>query len=412
MSLPVKTLTNKLMQLRRVLCMDNIIKELTDKYYNEIVGLRRYFHKNPEISKKEFNTQKKIIEILSTLDLNIRKAAGTGVIAELNGKYPGKTIAIRADIDALAIDDDCGKPYQSQNKGACHACGHDGHTAMLIGTAKVLCNMKDKINGNIRFIFQPSEEEVADGSGADSIIKDGGLENVSAIIGSHLWQPVEFGTVGISEGPVMAASDEFSIFIKGKAGHASMPHQTIDSILTASQIVVALNTIVGRDVDPMKQAVVSVGVLKSGKVYNSIAGTAMLKGTIRSLDENVRKDVFDHIKKIVEDICDMVGAHCKIERNTCTYVLSNDPKVTSIVLEAGKEVLGENAHEIKPFMSSEDFSYYLKKVPGCFIFIGVGNIEKGIIYPQHHPKYDIDERALSYGVQIMSSAALKLLSKI
>lgn len=390
----------------------NDIKELTEKYYTEVVELRRYFHKNPEISKKEFNTQKKIIEVLSTLDLNIRKAAGTGVIAELKGKNPGKTIAIRADMDALAIEDECGKPYQSQNKGACHACGHDGHIAMLIGTAKVLCRMKDKINGNIRFIFQPSEEEVADGSGADTIIKDGGLDNVCAIIGSHLWQPVEFGTVGISKGPVMAANDEFSILITGKAGHASMPHQTIDSILTASQIVVALNTIVGRDVDPMKQAVVSVGVLRSGKVYNSVAGTAILKGTIRSLDENVRRDVFNHIKKIVEDICDMVGAHCKIEKDTCTYVLSNDPKVTDIVLEAGKEVLGEHAHKISPFMSSEDFSYYLKKIPGCFIFIGVGNVQKGIVYPQHHPKYDIDERALAYGVEIMSNAALKLLCKL
>lgn len=390
----------------------NDIKELTEKYYTEVVELRRYFHKNPEISKKEFNTQKKIIEVLSTLDLNIRKAAGTGVIAELKGKNPGKTIAIRADMDALAIEDECGKPYQSQNKGACHACGHDGHIAMLIGTAKVLCHMKDKINGNIRFIFQPSEEEVADGSGADAIIKDGGLDNVCAIIGSHLWQPVKFGTVGISKGPVMAANDEFSILITGKAGHASMPHQTIDSILTASQIVVSLNTIVGRDVDPMKQAVVSVGVLRSGKVYNSVAGTAILKGTIRSLDENVRKDVFNHIKKIVEDTCDMVGAHCKIEKDTCTYVLSNDPKVTDIVLEAGKEVLGEHAHKISPFMSSEDFSYYLKKIPGCFIFIGVGNVQKGIVYPQHHPKYDIDERALAYGVEIMSNAALKLLCKL
>ena len=391
------------------LCEVEEIKHLANKYYSEVVSLRRYFHKYPEVSKKEFNTQKKIIGVLQELGLNIRKAAGTGVIAELKGEKPGKTIAIRADIDALAIDDEISKEYKSKNKGSCHACGHDGHTAMLIGVIKVLCNMRHRIEGTLRFIFQPSEEEVIDGSGAAAIIADGGLEGVEAIIGAHLWQPIEIGTVGISKGPVMAASDEFVII---KAGHASMPHQTIDSILTASQIVVALNTIVGRDIDPMKQAVVSVGVFQSGYIYNAISGRAVLKGTIRSLDEDVRKEVLVHIKKIVEHICDMAGAHCSLQKSSCTYVLDNDSKITDIVLEAGKEIMGEGAHEVKPCMSSEDFSYYLQKVPGCFIFIGIGNPKKGIIYPQHHPKYDIDEMALLYGIEVMANAALKLLSKL
>jgi amidohydrolase len=390
--------------------MDNI-KALTQKYYPEIIKLRRYFHKHPEVSKKEFNTQKKIIDILSTMDLDIRIAGKTGIIADLKGKNPGNTIAIRADIDALAIDEERDSPYKSENKGACHACGHDGHTAILIGVIKILSELRSQINGTIRFIFQPSEEEVADGSGAHAIIEDGGLKDVDAIIGLHLWQSLPIGTAGISSGPVMAASDEFTIVIKGKAGHASMPHQTIDSILTASQIVVALNTIVGRDIDPMKQAVVSVGMFQSGEVYNSIAGKALLKGTIRSLDENVREDIYSHIKKIVEDICDMAGAKCSIKREPCTYVLENDPKVTSIVLKAGREVLNDNAHEIQPFMSSEDFSYYLQKIPGCFIFIGINNPEKDIIYPQHHPKFDIDEDSLAYGMEILSRSALKLLSE-
>lgn len=388
------------------------LKELAEKYYPEVVEFRRYFHMHPEISKREFNTQKKIIEILGTLkELDIRKAGGTGVIADLKGGKPGKTIAIRADIDALAIDDECGKPYQSQNPGACHACGHDGHISMLLGVAKILYEVRDKIKGNIRFIFQPSEEEVSDGSGADAIIKDGGLDGVDAVIGAHLWQPLKIGTVGISSGPMMGASDEFEISIEGKAGHASMPQQTIDSILTASEVVVALNTIVGRDVDPMKQAVVSVGVFNSGRVYNAIAGKAVLKGTIRTLDEEIRKQVFIHIKKIVEHISEMTGAHCHIKKNVCTYVVNNDPQVTDIVLKAGREIIGDKAHPINPFMSSEDFSYYLQKIPGCFIFVGVGNREKGIIYPQHHPKYDIDEKALCYGMEVMSNAALKLLEK-
>lgn len=296
------------------LCEVEEIKHLANKYYSEVVNLRRYFHTYPEVSKKEFNTQKKIIEALEGLSLNIRKAGGTGVIAELKGGKPGKIVAIRADIDALAIDDEISKDYKSKNKGACHACGHDGHTAMLIGVIKVLCDIRHRIEGTLRFIFQPSEEEVIDGSGAAAIIEDGGLEGVEAIIGAHLWQPIEIGTVGISKGPVMAASDEFVIIIEGKAGHASMPHQTIDSILTASQIVVALNTIVGRDVDPMKQAVVSVGVFQSGHIYNAISGKAVLKGTIRSLDEDVRREVLMHIRKIVKHICDMAGAHCSLQK--------------------------------------------------------------------------------------------------
>ncbi|MCC9294301.1 amidohydrolase [Clostridium sp. WLY-B-L2] len=386
------------------------IKELAKQNYHGVVELRRYFHIHPELSKKEFNTQKKIIQILENLEeLEIRKAGGTGVIADLKGKNPGRTIAIRADMDALAINDECGRPYQSQNKGACHACGHDGHIAMLLGVIKILYDTRDSISGNIRFIFQPSEEEVADGSGAAAIIKDGGLEGVDAIIGAHLWQPVRSGIVGISAGPMMAASDEFEITIEGKAGHASMPQQTVDSILTASEVVVALNTIVGRDVDPMKQAVVSVGVFNSGSVYNAIAGKAILKGTIRTLDEEVRRQVFIHIKKIVEHISEMTGAHCNIKKNTCTYVVDNDPEVTAIVLKAGKEMIDGKAHPINPFMSSEDFSYYLQKIPGCFIFVGVGNREKGIIYPQHHPKYDIDENAMLYGMEVISNAVLKLL---
>ncbi|WP_243159241.1 amidohydrolase [Clostridium sp. cel8] len=179
--------------------MDNI-KALTQKYYPEIIKLRRYFHKHPEVSKKEFNTQKKIIDILSTMDLDIRIAGKTGIIADLRGKNPGNTIAIRADIDALAIDEERDSPYKSENKGACHACGHDGHTAILIGVIKILSELRSQINGTIRFIFQPSEEEVADGSGAHAIIEDGGLKDVDAIIGLHLWQSLPIGTAGISSG--------------------------------------------------------------------------------------------------------------------------------------------------------------------------------------------------------------------
>ncbi|SFM10866.1 M20 metallopeptidase family protein [Pelosinus propionicus] len=388
-----------------------IIKDIVEKHYDSIVSLRRHFHTYPELSAQEFNTQQRIMEELSALGLTPRKIAGTGVIAQLHGALPGKTIAIRADIDALELQDECGKSYQSQNPGVCHACGHDGHTAMLIGAAKTLVELKDHLAGTIIFLFQPSEECFP--GGAVLMVQEGALTDVDAIIGTHLWQSLSAGTSGISYNRMMASPDSFTITIKGRGGHGSMPHQTIDAILVASQIVTALHTIVSRNIDPLEQAVLSIGSFKSGDTFNIIPDTAVLIGTVRSFSLEIKKIVFERIEQIVSGICLSAGATFQIEKQLGFPPVINNPKIAEAFANASVETLGaENTLTIDPVMGGEDFSVYLEKIPGAFIFIGTGNKDKGIIYPQHHPKFDIDEKALAYGTETMVRAAMKLSSSL
>lgn len=385
-----------------------IIRTIIEKQYDSIVNLRRHFHIHPELSAQEFNTQQKIMDELSALGLQPKKIATTGVIADLQGALPGKTVAIRADIDALELQDECNKPYQSQNPGVCHACGHDGHTAMLIGVAKTLVELKNELSGTVRFLFQPSEERFP--GGAELMIAEGALLGVDSIIGTHLWQPLEVGTIGITYGPIMASPDEFTIKIKGRGGHASMPHQTVDALLVGAQIAVALNTIVSRSVDPMEQAVISLGVFKAGDTFNIIPDTALLNGTVRSFNEKMRTLLFDRIEQVTAGLCQAAGATFTFDKHLGFLPVINHPEISKVLAEAGAETLGsEKVLTINPVMGGEDFSQYLEKVPGAFMFVGVGNESKGIIYPQHHPKYDMDEKALFYGVEIMTRATLTLL---
>lgn len=385
------------------------IKTIIEKHYNSIVALRRYFHTYPELGTQEFNTQQRIMEELYSLGLVPRKIAETGVIADLQGALPGRTIAIRADIDALELQDECGKAYQSQNPGVCHACGHDGHTAMLIGVAKTLVELRDTLAGTIRFLFQPSEECFP--GGAVLMIQEGALIGVDAIIGAHLWQSLSVGTSGISYDRMMASPDEFTITVKGKGGHGSMPHQTVDALLVGAQIVTALHTIVSRNIDPLEQAVLSIGVFKSGDTFNIIPDTATLVGTVRSFTNEIRTTIFERIEQIVGGICQAAGATFHFDKVLGFPPVINNPGIAKIFTNASIDTLGkENTLTIKPVMGGEDFSLFLEKVPGSFIFIGVGNEEKGIIYPQHHPKFDIDEKALAYGTEIMVRTAINLAS--
>lgn len=383
------------------------IRASIEKHSDSVVALRRHFHTYPEISTQEFDTQEKIITELLALGLTPRKVAGTGVIADLQGTLPGKTIALRADIDALELQDECGTTYQSQRPGVCHACGHDGHTAMLIGVAKTLVELKDTLPGTIRFLFQPSEEALP--GGAVLMVQEGVLNGVDAIIGVHLWQSLAVGTSGISYDRMMASPDSFTITIKGKGGHGSMPHQTIDALLVGAQLVVALNTIVSRNIDPLEQAVLSIGVFKSGDTFNIIPDTATLVGTVRSFTNEIRTTIFERIEQVTSGICQAAGATFHLEKNLGFSPVINNPEIAKVFTLASIETLGkENSLLISPVMGGEDFSLYLEKIPGAFLFVGVGNAEKGIIYPQHHPKFDMDERALAYGTEIMVRAAFKL----
>lgn len=384
-----------------------VIHTLAKKHHAAVIELRRHLHAHPELSHQEFQTQKRVMEELAALGLTSRPIANTGVVAEIKGGKSGKTVAVRADMDALQLVDECGKPYQSENHGVCHACGHDGHTAMLIGVAKILVDMKENLAGTIRLLFQPGEESFP--GGAEQMIKEGAVDGVDAIIGAHLWQPVPSGAIGVSYDRLMASPDEFTIRIKGRGGHGSMPQQTVDAALVAAQVVVSLNTIVSRNIDPLEQAVLSVGMLKSGETFNIIPDSAEIKGTVRSFEHSIRLGVFNRMEEMLKGICAAHGAEYQLDTIFGYPPVINRPEYTKVIAEAGESALGkENVLTIKPVMGGEDFSYYLEKVPGAFFFVGAGNEEKGAIYPQHHPKYDIDEDALRNGMEVMAAAAVKL----
>lgn len=374
-----------------------------------VISLRRHFHQHPELSGQEVQTQAKIMEELTVLGLKPRPAAKTGVMAELCGTRPGKTVAIRADIDALPLQDECGTPYQSVNPGVCHACGHDGHTAMLLGLAKTLVDLQSELPGTVRFLFQPSEERFP--GGALAMIEDGALTGVDYIIGAHLWQPVPVGCIGLNANRLMASPDEFKLTIQGRGGHGSMPHQTVDALLVGAQIAVALQTIVSRSIDPLEQAVVSLGVFQSGDTFNIIPDSAVLKGTVRTFDAGVRDTVFTRIEQIAAGICQAAGATYQLDRIYGFPPVINHPEVAAVIQAAGRDALGsDNVLDIPPVMGGEDFSHYLQHVPGAFYFVGIGNPEKGITYPHHHPKFDMDEAGLSCGIEVMARTALKLLA--
>lgn len=380
------------------------IFETIQKHHAWADGLRKYFRQHPELSGRETNTQAKLIEELTALELSCKKIAGTGVVAELAGAQPGKVIAVRADMDALPLEDACGKGYQSQNPGACHACGHDGHMAVLLGTIRSLIDLKNDIAGNFRFIFQPSEEEFP--SGAAAAIAGGCLKGVDAVIGAHIWQPLKLGVIGISYGDLMAAPDKFKITVNGKGGHGSMPHQTTDPTLIAAEIILALHTIVSRSLDPLDLAAISIGSLHAGNAFNIIPGTAVIEGTVRSFKESVREKIFKRIDEIANGLCLANQASYELETLYGHPAVVNDAAYAKQIELAARQCRSEIKTEIiPPVMCAEDFSYYLKEVPGAFFFIGTGT-EKAR-YPHHHPKFDIDSRSILYGMEVMTRAAVQ-----
>jgi amidohydrolase len=393
----------------KVLFMDNInAAAIQNNEY--VISLRRYFRMHPETGGEEYRTQEKIMSELRTMGLQPRTAAGTGVIADIQGAKPGRTVAVRADIDALPIQDEIEQPYRSTYEGKCHACGHDAHIAIALGTANILNTIKPELAGTIRFLFQPSEEKFP--GGAQAMIEDGAMEGVDAVIGAHVWQPFRSGTVGISYGRTMASPDEFTITIQGKGGHGSMPHQTVDPLFLGAQIIVALKTIVGTDVNPLEQAVVSLGMFKAGEVFNIIPDTAVIKGTVRTFDYNVRMTIFDRIDRIAKGICEAAGATYAFDKFLGYPPVINDRSTAQAAAKAAREVWGDNAaFEMEPVMAGEDFSYYQQQAPGAFVFIGVGDPEKGIVYPHHHPKFDIDETALCSATNFMARTVVNILKE-
>ncbi|HBT40292.1 MAG: Amidohydrolase [Thermotoga sp. 50_1627] len=382
------------------------------KLRDEVVQLRRTFHMYPEIEFDLHKTSQIVAEYLESLGLEVKcNVAKTGVVGLLRGAGPGKTIMLRADMDALPLQELNDVPYKSRIDGAMHACGHDGHTAMLLVAAKVLASRKNELCGNVKFVFQPSEERFPPG-GALPMIEEGVLENpkVDFAFGIHLWNALPVGTVGVRAGALLAAADEFRIVLKGKGGHGAYPHVCKDPVVVASELVLAMQTLVSRNVDPLESAVVTVGKIHAGTAFNIIPETATLEGTVRTLNEQVRSTIKQRMEQMVRGICDAYGMEFELDYKDGTAVLINDPDLTKVVQKVAEKVVGKDrVVEVPPSMGGEDMSFFLQRVPGVFYLVGSANAEKGLDKPHHSPYYDIDEDALIVGVQMHVSLVTELL---
>ena len=387
------------------------IKRLVDEVKEEVIAWRRHLHANPELSFHEEKTAQFVYDTLQSFgNLELSRPTKTSVMARLIGHQPGRVVAIRADMDALPIQEENTFEFASKNPGVMHACGHDGHTAMLLGTAKILSKLRDQIQGEVRFLFQHAEE--LHPGGAEEMVQAGVMDGVDVVIGTHLWSPLERGKIGIVYGPMMAAPDRFFIRIHGKGGHAAMPHQTIDAIAIGAQVVTNLQYIVSRNIDPLEPLVVSVTQFVAGTTHNVIPGSVEIQGTVRSFDETLRKNVPRLMERIIKGITEAHGATYEFEFEYGYRPVINNDEVTRVMEETVREVLGEEAVDhMKPNMGGEDFSAFLQKAPGSFFYVGAGNKEKGIIYPHHHPRFTIDEDALEIGVRLFVHAAFKLLAE-
>ncbi|WHY98409.1 M20 family metallopeptidase [Peribacillus simplex] len=387
-----------------------MIHDLIEAVKDEVVAWRRYLHKYPELSFQEEKTAQFVYETLQTFgELEISRPTKTSIVARLIGQQPGKVIALRADMDALPIEEENDFDFVSQNSGVMHACGHDGHTAMLLGTAKILTQLKDQVKGEVRFLFQHAEELPP--GGAQEMVKAGVLDGVDMIIGSHLLSTLPLGKIGLGYGAVMAGADTFNITVVGKGGHASQPELTVDPIAIGTQVVSNLQHIVSRYRDAQEALVISVTQFHAGSAINVIPSSVSIGGSVRSFNPELREEIPNFIERIVKGITEAHGATYEFDYLFGYAPTNNDEEVTRLMDETVCEVFGEESREIlKPIMGSEDFSAFQKVVPGSYIVIGARNEEKGIIHPHHHPRFTFDEQALQYGVKLFVHGTLKMLN--
>ena len=373
-----------------------ICREL-ETLYPEMVNFRRVLHMYPELSFQEVNTPQKVTDYLKNLGLEVRKGVGgRGVIGLLRGgaaENAGRTIALRADFDALPIQDEKEVPYKSRIPGVMHACGHDLHTASLLGAAHVLSKVKDELRGNVVFLHQFGEEKPP--GGAKAMIEDGCLDGVDVIYGAHVWPALTVGEVAVTDGYAMAAGDLFEIEIKGRGGHGAQPHMTVDPLVVGCQLVLTLQQIISRRVNPLEPAVLTVASIHSGQASNVIPDTCKLTGTIRCYNPDVRQLMHEQIAKITKATCEAADAVGSLVFHKGYDAVWNHPEQVRSVEEVAMQVVGEDkVKRVEPSMTGEDFSAYLQKVPGAFFFVGVGNPELDAIYPLHHPRFDGDEQAM------------------
>ena len=387
------------------------MNEQLNNLHSEIIEIRRHFHMYPELSFQEEKTPAYISEYLRKLDnVAVREHVGErGVVGIIKGKNAGKTVALRADFDALALQDEKDVPYKSKVAGVMHACAHDAHAATLLGIAKVLSQNTDKFDGEVRLIFQHAEE-VPPG-GAVAMIADGCLDGVDAIFATHLTSKAPLGVYTTRSGYLLANSDTFSIKIHGKGGHGASPHETVDAVIITTNIVNNIQQIVSRRVDPLSQAVISIGKIEAGSAHNIIADSALILGTVRTYEAQVQDMIERDIERIVKACCESAGATYTFSYKRGYPAVFNDPEKTAeAITSLGKITNPDKIIEMKPLMGGEDFGYYTQKVPGTFFFTGCRNEEKGITGAHHHPKFDIDEDAMLFAGKGLLQITLDYLS--
>jgi amidohydrolase len=374
--------------------------------FDEAVGTRRDLHRHPELGFAEHRTSALVAERLRRIGLEVHEGiATTGVVGVLRGSKPGRTVMLRADMDALPMPDEGDAPYRSAVDGVAHACGHDGHVAILLAAAALVADRRDDVAGSVVFCFQPAEEG---GGGARVMVEQGVIERfgVERAYGLHLTSLLPTGVTAFRAGPLLASSDEFDLVVRGRGGHASLPHTSIDPILTASSVVVGLQQVVSRHVDPVEPVVLSICSFHAGTTSNVIPSEASLKGTVRTFNEGLRAQLTEHIRRVVKGICDAAGAGFDLECTPGFPVTSNDADQAAYVRRlAVRELSDARVIASPPVMGSEDFSYFAQRVPACFFFLGSRSDER-TAFPNHHGRFDIDERALETGIRMMTSLAL------
>lgn len=378
---------------------------------DQLTMWRRDFHMHPELGYKEKRTSTIVAEHLQSLGLKVTTGiGGTGVVGMLAGRAPGPTIALRADMDALPIQDEKQVSYRSQTLNQAHLCGHDAHTSILMGAAQILTEIEKPAYGNIKFIFQPAEELLA---GADAMIKDGVLDRdkVDAIIGLHVYPSLPVGHIGGTRGIAFASVDDLEIDIIGRGGHGARPHEGIDAIAIAAQVINALQNISSRMTDPLEPVVISIGQIQGGTIGTAIASRVRMVGTVRVLSDSIRKQLPHLIEQTIKGVVSAFGADYILTYKKNYPTLRNHDDLLDLVIESGKDVLGDDHwHHMRPSTGGEDFGFYAKKIPAAFFRLGVGNGQEQTAYPLHHPKFNLDERALPLGAAMLSTIALNYLN--
>lgn len=387
------------------------ISLLANEFHSDVVANRRHLHANPELSFHEYQTSAYVAARLDELGISYQKMANTGLVALIKGSKPSDAVvALRADMDALPIVEANDVPYKSKNEGVMHACGHDVHTSSLLGTAKILTELKDEFAGTVKLIFQPAEEKLP--GGAHLMIKEGVLENPKpqAVIGQHVMPFIESGKVGFREGKYMASTDEIYVTVHGKGGHGAQPQQNIDPVLITSHIIIALQQIVSRVADPKTPTVLSFGKVIANGATNVIPNEVYLEGTFRTMDEEWRGKAHEKMKKMAEGIAEAMGGSCDFKIIRGYPFLINEEKLTAQVRGFAEDYLGkENVLDLDIWMAAEDFAYYSQVSDACFYRLGTGNEERGITSSVHTPTFDVDEDSLKLSTGLMTYIALKQL---